>query len=136
VGTRTTAVVRLKGALALAHFAVLPFNGELVCAYAVVRRTTPVPPGWSDRMTACHSAPARGAVTSRVRSALSGGQTGWLGPAGVTASIATDTPRARTPNRPAAAAPESLPPAEVAACGRMSALLACPPPCFVPGEAA
>jgi hypothetical protein len=56
---------------------VLPFNGELVCAYAVVRRTTPVTPGKSDRMTACHSAPARGAVTSRVRSTLSGGQTGW-----------------------------------------------------------
>jgi hypothetical protein len=49
----------------------------LVCAYAVVRRTTPVTPGKSDRMTACHSAPARGAVTSRVRSTLSGGQTGW-----------------------------------------------------------
>ena len=139
VGTRTTAVVRLKGALALAHFAVLPFNGELVCAHAVVRRTTPASPGWSDRMTACHSAPARGAVTSRVRSALSGGQTGCPGPIGVTARVTPDTGRTQTgrpadhrasraPEPHAAAAPASLSPAEVAACGRVAALLACPPP--------
>jgi hypothetical protein len=72
----------------------------LVCAHAVIRRTTPAPPGWSDRMIACHSAPARGAVTSRVRSALSRGQTGCPGPTGVTARVTPDTGRIQT-GRPA-----------------------------------
>jgi hypothetical protein len=116
---------------------VLPFNGELVCAYAVVRRTTPVTPGKSDRMTACHSAPARGAVTPRVRSTLSGGQTGWYSTGGCDHR---DPRGPRTPRDPRAtsrrAHRQHLGMAELAACGRMATLLACPPSCFDPGEVA
>jgi hypothetical protein len=86
MGPRTAAVVRLKGALALGHFSVLPFSASQSAGLLRARRRPrervdgprPVTSWWwSTGLSACHSAPARDAVTSRVRRPLSSGQTGW-----------------------------------------------------------
>ncbi len=83
VGTRTTAVVRLKRTLALAHFsAPVQLTRWTVYAVDLPGRGAPAGqgPARTTRLTAWHSAPASDAVTQRVRSQLSGGQTGWLRP--------------------------------------------------------